>query len=74
MAALPFIVGTDQKLDNLTALGTGAMLWANIPVMLIFGAVAMRAYHTYGRKRKDVEFTRHGAPSIKDIVEGRDVE
>jgi hypothetical protein len=23
------------------------MLWANIPIMLIFGPLAMRAWHTY---------------------------
>ena len=73
MAALPFIVGTDQKLDNLTALGTGAMVWANIPIILIFGAVAMRAYHTNGRKLEDGAFAHHAA-SIKNIVEGKDVE
>ena len=74
VAELPTIIGRDEELDNLTAPGTGVMLWANIPIMLIFGAVAMRAYHAYGRKLKDGEIPRHAAPPMKDVVEGRDVE
>jgi len=31
-------------------LGTGVMLWANIPIMLIFGPMAMRAWHDYFRE------------------------
>jgi len=30
-------IRTDVELDNLTALGTGVMLWANIPIMLLCG-------------------------------------
>lgn len=37
---------SDAALDNLTGFGTGVMLFANIPIMLIFGAQAMRAYRT----------------------------
>jgi len=73
VAALGFIK-TETELDNLTALGTGVMLWANIPIMLIFGVVAMRAYHTYGRKLRGGEFHPHAAPSVTDVVEGKDVE
>jgi AGCS family alanine or glycine:cation symporter len=67
-------IQTDAELDNLTALGTGVMLWANIPIMLVFGAIAMRAYHDYGRRLKAGKFARHAAPRITDVVEGRDVE
>ena len=73
ISTLPFIK-TDAQLDNLTALGTGLMLWANIPIMLIFGTVAMKAYHEYGRKLKAGEFHPHAAPSITDVMEGKDVE
>ena len=67
-------IQTDAELDNLTALGTGVMLWANIPIMLIFGATAMAAYHRYGAQLKSGAFKRHAAPSITDVVEGHDVE
>ncbi|MEE8153931.1 MAG: amino acid carrier protein [Phycisphaerales bacterium] len=72
VAAAGFIK-TDKQLDDLTALGTGVMLWANIPIMLIFGAVAMRAYHAYIGKLKRGEFHPHDAPSITDVMGGKDV-
>ena len=41
------IVSTEEELDNITALGTGVMLWVNIPIMLLFGGAAMGAYRGY---------------------------
>lgn len=41
------IINTEEELDNITALGTGVMLWVNIPIMLMFGATAMTAYRRY---------------------------
>lgn len=73
VAALP-LIKTDRELDNLTALGTGVMLWANIPIMLVFGGTAMRAYHDYMGKLRTGKFHPHAAPSIRDVVEGHDVE
>ncbi len=73
VAAAGFIK-TDTELDNLTALGTGVMLWANIPIMLIFGSMAMKAYHAYIGKLKRGEFHPHAAPSITDVMGGKDVE
>ena len=55
VATLGFI-RTDAELNNFTNLGTGLMLWANIPLMLIFGSLAMKAYHEYGKKLKSGEF------------------
>ncbi len=67
-------IQTDEQLDAWTALGTGVMLFANIPIMLIFGAQAMRAYHDYIRRLKSGEMEPpHAAPRITDVVEGRDV-
>ena len=60
VACIPWLVKTDAELDALTALGTGVMLWANIPIMLIFGVVAMKAYHAYFRKLKHGDFEGHG--------------
>jgi len=67
------IIKTDAQLDNLTALGTGVMLWANIPIMLIFGNKAMNAFHDYFRRMKDDDDS-HTPASITDVVEGHDVE
>jgi len=45
-------VRTDQQLDGLTGIGTGVMLFANIPIILIFSRQAMSHYHEYlGRLR-----------------------
>lgn len=73
VAAWGFI-RTDAELDSLTALGTGVMLWANIPIMLIFGGIAMRAYKDYFRRMDAGEDSPHDAPPITDVVEGKDVE
>jgi len=73
VASAGFIT-TDAELDNITALGTGVMLWANIPIMLIFGSIAMKAYHNYVGKLKRGELQSHKAPSITDVIEGHDVE
>jgi AGCS family alanine or glycine:cation symporter len=75
VATLGFIQ-TDVELDNLTTLGTGVMLWANIPIMLIFGASAMRAYHNYVKRLKsgELDATAHKPAPITEVVEGRDVE
>jgi len=72
VACLGFIK-TDAQLDNLTALGTGVMLWANIPIMLIFGSQAMSTFHDYFRRMKS-EDDAHTPPSFTDVVEGHDVE
>jgi len=50
------LIKTDAELGNITALGTGVMLWVNIPLTLLFAATAMRAYHVYGRKLQAGEF------------------
>ncbi|MFG0292926.1 MAG: alanine/glycine:cation symporter family protein [Phycisphaerales bacterium JB050] len=75
VAAAGFIK-TDAQLDSLTALGTGVMLWANIPIMLIFGSVAMKAYRDYVSRLKSGELdeTSHKPASLVDVVEGKDVE
>jgi AGCS family alanine or glycine:cation symporter len=69
------LVTRDAELDNLTGLGTGVMLFANIPIMLIFGRQAMNAYHDYIRRFKSGEMEpAHAAPPLEAVVEGKDVE
>ena len=85
VAAMPLItrngskvplIGTDAQLDMWTTLGLGVMLVANIPIMLIFGSQAMKAYHEYvGRlKRGELEGGAHAPASVEDVVSGKDVE
>ncbi len=74
VSTYPGLIRTDAQLDSLTALGTGVMLWANIPIMLIFGPAAMRAYRDYTRRLDAGEMKGHAAPPITDVVEGRDMK
>ncbi len=66
-------IRTENELDILSTLGTGVMLWVNIPIMLIFGRDAMRAYHDYNRRLRSGELKGHAYPKVTDVVEGRDV-
>ena len=52
LVATSGFITTDAELDALTGLGTGFMLFANIPIVLIFSRQAMARYHEYiGRLR-----------------------
>jgi AGCS family alanine or glycine:cation symporter len=69
------LIRTQNELDLFTTFGTGIMLWANIPVMLLFGPVAMRAYHDYFARFKAGRMTpAHTAPPIAEVVSGDDVD
>ncbi len=46
-------IRTQDELDLFSTFGTGLMLWVNVPIMLIFARMSMRAHHDYfGRLRK----------------------
>ena len=70
------LIGTDAQLDMWTTLGLGVMLVANIPIMLIFGSTAMKAYHEYMGRLKSgaLDIDAHEPAKITDVVEGKDVE
>ncbi len=74
LSTIPGLIETDVQLDGFTALGTGVMLWANIPIMLIFGGTAMKAYRDYCRRLDAGEMKGHAYPTVTDVVEGRDVK
>ena len=59
---------------TLMDLGTGAMLWSNLPIVICLGFLAVKCLGDYGRRLRNNEFTRHDAPSVVDVVEGHDVE
>jgi len=57
------LIRTEAELDMFSTLGTGVMLWANIPIMLIFGPMAMRAYRDYLRRLDAGEMTPQQEPA-----------
>ena len=68
-------ITSETELDNLTGLGTGVMLFANIPIMLIFGGQAMYAYRDYFNRFRSGKMDRpHEPPPLADVVEGKDIE
>ena len=74
VATLGF-VQTDADLDNVTGIGTGVMLFANIPICWFFGYQAMRAYKEYIGRLKDGRMgPDHPPPHLDDLLSGRDVE
>jgi alanine or glycine:cation symporter, AGCS family len=74
VATMPLVTTVDE-LEMWAGIGTGVMLFANIPIMLIFGAEAMRAYKDYIRRLDSGEMEPpHDAPPITDVVSGEDVE
>ena len=74
VATLGF-VKTDTDLDNVTGIGTGVMLLANIPICWFFGYQAMRAYKEYIARLKSGRMgPDHPPPSLDDLLSGRDVQ
>ena len=67
------LIATENELDIISTLGTGVMLFANIPIMLIFGNQAMKVWKDYFRRLDAGEMDSHAAPKIEDVIEGRDV-
>ena len=67
-------IESDADLDNLTGFGTGVMLWANVPIMWVFGRQAMRAYHDYINRLKTGKMgPDHPPPTLEDLLSRRDV-
>jgi AGCS family alanine or glycine:cation symporter len=67
-------IRTATDLDNVTGVGLGVMMWANIPITLIFGYQAMRAYKDYiGRLKAGQMGADHPPPRLDDLLSGRDV-
>jgi AGCS family alanine or glycine:cation symporter len=66
-------IKTSADLDNMTGIGLGVIIYANLPICWIFGYQAMRAYKDYIRRLKDGRLgPDHPAPSIDDLLGGRD--
>jgi AGCS family alanine or glycine:cation symporter len=66
---------SDTQLDNLSGLGTGLMLFVNIPVMWFLGHRAIRAYRDYMARLDSGQMgAGHAPPSLRDVISGHDVE
>jgi AGCS family alanine or glycine:cation symporter len=69
------LIRTQDELDLFSTFGTGVMLWANVPIMLVFGPMAMRAYRDYFKRFDSGEMEpAHAAPRLTEVVSGDDVE
>ncbi|MBT8067616.1 MAG: amino acid carrier protein [Gammaproteobacteria bacterium] len=69
------LVRTASDLDNVIGVGTGVMMFANLPICWLFGYQAMRAYKEYvGRLKSGRMGGDHPPPSLDDLLSGRDVE
>ena len=65
---------TDAQLDGLTGIGTGVMLFANIPIVWFLGHKAMVAYKDYIHRLKSGHMEAgHEPPSLEDLISGKDV-
>ncbi|MGB5489552.1 MAG: amino acid carrier protein [Woeseiaceae bacterium] len=74
VATLGF-VRSAADLDNVIGIGTGVMMFANLPICWIFGHQAMRAYKEYvGRLKSGRMDPDHPAPHLDDLLSGRDIE
>jgi AGCS family alanine or glycine:cation symporter len=74
LATLGF-VRTAADLDNVIGVGTGVMMFSNLPICWLFGYQAMRAYKDYvGRLKSGRMGPDHPPPQLDDLLSGRDVE
>ena len=64
-------ITTGSQLDAWTTLGLGVMLMVNIPLMVVFGPEAMRAYYRYLRRLDRGEFPVRRPRAVTDVSEGR---
>ncbi len=63
------LLNTDTELDNLTGFGTGVMVWASVPITVIFGYQGIRAYRHYLRRLKSGELDNNlPGPTLEDIM------
>ena len=67
-------IKTSTDLDNLSGIGLGVIVYANLPILWIFGYQAMRAYKDYIKRLKDGALgSGHPPPKLDDLLSGRDV-
>jgi AGCS family alanine or glycine:cation symporter len=73
VVTLPGFISSDAQLGNLSDLGTGVMLFANVPIVLAMAYRAMRVQADYFRRLASGEIKpTHDALRITDLVEGKE--
>ena len=50
-------------------IGTGLMLWANLPIVLALGYLAINSLSDYGKRLKRGDFHPHKPPPITEVVD-----
>ncbi|HEX7030423.1 MAG TPA: amino acid carrier protein [Gammaproteobacteria bacterium] len=74
IATMGFIT-TPEELATYSVVGVGLMLWVNVPIMLIMGHHAMRAYHEYIGRLKDGRMPANAVrTSWWAVLRGKNVE
>ncbi len=69
------LVESEKDLNNVISIGTGVIMFANIPIIWMFGYQAMRAYKDYIERLKTGRMgPDHPPPHLDDLLSGRDVE
>lgn len=67
-------ITTSTDLDNLTGIGLGVIIYANLPILWIFGYQGMRAYKDYIRRLDSGQMgPDHPPPGIDELLSGRNV-
>ncbi len=68
-------IQTSADLDNLTGIGLGVIIYANLPICWIFGYQAMRAYRDYVKRLKAGDMGADSSrPSLDDLISGRNLQ
>ena len=68
-------IKTSADLDNMTGIGLGLIIYANLPICWIFGYQAIRAYRDYIQRLKDGRMgPDESAPSIEDLISGKNLQ
>jgi len=63
------LFNTTEDIENFSNLGTGVMLWINIPIVIFFGYQAMKAYHNYIDRLKNGKMgDNFDAPTIEELL------
>ena len=63
-------IASTGQIITIIDLSTGAMLWANLPIVLALGHLAVKALQDYNRRLKAGEFPLNRPPKISDVVNG----
>lgn len=68
-AAAPIAASNVDALLAVIDFGTGAMLWGNIPILLLMGHLAVREMNRYNDRLRNGEIQPHEPRSIEDLVD-----